>query len=299
MKWVFKGLALFALVFSIFLGLFLFTEPGLQLLVKTGERLSQGKLKVDETAGKLGNSFTITGLSYSDAGLSLEIDHILASWHPFALFRGEFHLTGFYVEGVKLVTSVEEGKTSDRQDGITLPEVTLPMAMLLKRIEIKDVEIISGSDPITTIDRAVLEVDGRRDGIKINVLELKAKEYEISLSGSIGMRQNWPAEIAGEWLVEMPDSPKFTGTCSLSGSFIKGKLKLDMTAPFVVGIYTDYSLADIIKWQSVLVANGVNPGLFAEEFPGDLDMEAAVNGQFAGGSISADIDLKRIEGKLR
>ncbi len=298
MKKALAGCAIVLIALSSLLWFMLFSEKGLQLLVHYGQELSKGSVKIESSVGKLGNSFTLSDLFYSTGGVSLKVNHIQVSWHPLALLRGEFHLIDLFVDGVKLTTMAEGQKVKSGRDGFALPEIALPLTVVLKRIEIENIEILSGSNPVTRIDRAVLAMVVRDDTIEISTLSLKAGDNEIDLAGSVGMQKDWPVKINGKWNVEAVGFPGATGICSLSGSVNKGRLKLEVDTPFSAELSTDYSLSEGVKWHLSLISREVNPEIFHKDFPGKLDLDVAVKGQYVKGDISADIEIRKIEGDL-
>lgn len=56
---------------------------------------------------------------------------------------------------------------------------------------------------------------------------------------------------------------------------------------------------DMLSWRASLTGNGINPVLYNQQWPGSLNLEAVISGQFRDGEVKADLDLIQLDGELR
>jgi len=67
----------------------------------------------------------------------------------------------------------------------------------------------------------------------------------------------------------------------------------------IIGMQGDVQWTPAVHWQLTTDGRHVNPGVQYQEWPGQLDWLIRTTGTLADDGISADLDLTRLEGKLR
>ena len=186
------------------------TRSGLQTLLTLGGRLGDGTFQADHVEGRLWGPLALRGVSYQSAdGARTTLGHLALDWR---------------VEGGALVVRATAAEVRYRaapaatvpDAGLQLPEITLPVALVIERFEVTDLR--RAGDPDALLDRLRLSGRGRDSRWRDLALTVERGGDRLEASGELGTRGDWPIELAVAWhWAGAPNGP-LSGSGHLRGS---------------------------------------------------------------------------------
>ena len=226
------ALSLFLLV-TIGLGLLVATAPGMRWLLSRAAPLAPGRLRIARIDGTLLGPLSLRGIDYTDESGQLTVDQLRLSWRPIHLLRGEFSIDTLSVQGVQYKQPSQQ--RSPRQGGGgPLPSIRLPLRIEVSKADIDRITYASG-DQRVTLDHVA--ISGRMDerGLKIRSLQVASPLFDLSLSGTIDPRGDYPFSVAIVWSAPLPAAPPLQGEGEVQGTLKQFDLRHRLTKPFRIG----------------------------------------------------------------
>lgn len=200
------------------------TDRGFHFLMDTASEMTSGALTFSKITGNLLGELTISDFAYSDDALQLNLDQFQFNWHPKSLLQRNLMIETIKADGVKFkqlqaAIEPEEEEISDSQEAIELPDISLPVNIYLKQIQISDVDFVSAPDAEALhIDKVQLSADMIESEVKLHQFALKMPEVQAALNGSIELLQDYPLSLQSDISLTLPDQPELTLDGSIQGN---------------------------------------------------------------------------------
>ena len=299
MKKIGIALAIFALLTGFSLGFAVFSETGLKLVVRAGEQLSGGRLKIGQVDGRLVDRFSIKAMHYVDPDLSVKADYIEFSWNPGALLRGHLHIYSGNVRELHIVSLAEEPAAATTSASLIPPDFKLPFDFSIDAFRLENCTFSTSKETVAMFQRLEVETSGSANQLKINTLKVVSNLYDLELRGTLGIADDWPINVTGSWKFKPAELPELMGRGQVTGSLAEGRAKVELNSPYSAQLTGQFSLDEGISWQAELQASGLDPSIMWPTLSGNLDIEALLRGEYRGDSFRADLKIAALEGELQ
>ncbi len=283
---------LFGLVFLIIiivgaLGLLTMTEPGLLWIYGRAGPFIPGELAIDGLHGRLVGPIGVQGVRYRSPQVDLELQRGSVNWDPVELFFKRVRITECSLSGLRIelkeATDGAKKKPAGRRD-----DIHLPLAADLERASITDITMVRpGSAPPMVIHEIRLQAKTRGDSLNIDALKLDADRFQISASGRIDIKANFPADLRVDWAVQPEGFNPMTGGGTLAGSMTKLDVLQNMKTPLSATLKaTAVDLLTAPRWEAHLKIDPASLQTLRPAWP-----PVTIDGQIQGTGAGKDIAL--------
>ncbi len=246
------------------------TPSGLRFLIDRGRSAITGELSVGDIQGGLFGHLCLRDVRYSDRVLSVKVDMLVLDWVPAELLHHRFHVRLLKVDGVHykgLQQSEEKGPEKKASGPFALPDITLPVAVILDDVQVNGVHVAqkSASKPVE-IDRLALTASFDNAGLTLSDLEFLMPGISFHLKGRLDpvgaypldFRMRWSASFKGKLAVAVEGRGRLEGDLrqlSFTHS-VKGDVdaELEVHASDVLGK---------LGWDANVALQHVSPNLLA------------------------------------
>ena len=289
MKRPFKylGLSLILLVFlitGIGAGL-LGTQPGFQWLLQTADRVIPGSFRFERLEGSLIPGFELHGVRYENPEeMNLEVSRLVLAWSPARLFAGVLELTELSIHQTKFeqtVAPAEEKTEPEISEGnIELPNIKMPLAVEIHKIEIRDLEIINGPETTSQrIDQLLLSASGNNTGITLSKVWLKTPELEFNAKGTLVPEGGYPIDLKTDWQLGLKEIPEIKADGTISGDLRLLRIQQSLQGALQAQLEIELSaLLSDLNWKAKLNIDQLAGGLVPSELPADLTLNITGEG---------------------
>jgi len=257
-------LSLFFLTFFISIIGLLGTEKGLHFIVEQAQQFIPGELKINQIQGRLLDRFSITGLSYRHQETAVTIDVFKFSWNSKALFNKEFHIQQLYIEGIDLKLPKSSEKNQEVSAPLQLPNVQLPLAIVIDQFQIKTVAIHQTEEKTIIINQLELQAIVTQQ-LSLQNLVFDSPQFGIKTAGRIALQPPYPLQLEMDWQANLPDNLHIAGKGQLQGHLQQLTLTQTLSKPTVIVLKTtiDQPLQDL-TWTTQLDWHNLQWPLVAE-----------------------------------
>lgn len=259
-RWIiFSSLSLLLLL-SIFLGLLgwiVSTEGGLRFLTKTAQQFAPGTLNIDTVEGILLEEFRLDGLSYQHDGTAVQVDSFQFAWNAKELLDRKLHIEKLHINGIQAdLPKSEEAEPEKESAPIEIPDISLPVQVVLDDVQISQVAIRTAEAEPFIIDRLELR-STTTDVWSLQHLQIKSPLLNGKLAGDVGLTKPHTVQLNLDWSAQLPD---FTvvGQGELTGDMQKLILTHTVSEPLeielestVEDILGALSMDTRLTWQEI------------------------------------------------
>jgi len=290
----FLGVLLLLVVVIGLAGALLGTSTGLSWLLQQANGKLPGSIQVASVEGGLFGRLRLQQISYQTAEMQAGADELILHWFPAELFRGRFHIAELSVRSpiyTQLIPA-REPAAPESEGTPALPDITLPIEILLDRVEVTDVRYLAEAraKPVT-VSRASLRAGWNAEGIRLHTLELEMPGIGLSVQGKVLPQGQYPLDLQTRLSLAMPDAPKAQAQGRIRGDLGKLNIEQDVSGDIQAALSAtlEEPLSDL-HWRSSLDLQGLLLQSVTPENHGRL-----------AGSLRAAGNLARAEaeGKLR
>ena len=286
-------------------------------------------LEIEGVDGALLDDLNIERILWKNDGIEVEVhdSKLKASFFPPRITIDTL--------AAKLITVSlpQEEKTKERSPfSIIFPDIHLPVDVELKNIVVDEMHIKQG-DALIKLRDVKLSTIIEGDQLVLHYLsgDLYDDDGDISVSASGNMGLSTPHPLDLTILVSGDSRRIGVGTLELAAKGEVVDYQLTSKGHWKYANYPEYELdlfgtgnlehlnverlhlngeageADLtglmtwspeLNWDLELTGNGLNPGLFAKDYPGKLDMQWITTGSLAE-KLSIQLELKKLEGSLQ
>jgi len=272
------------------------TQWGLQWVTARVTGAFAGELSIASIRGRLIGPVRIQGLTYHSGAKTLKIASVAMDWRPSALLAGTMHITHFDLEGVHFSQTAAPPPAS--RPGAGPPNITLPVAVKLDRLSIKDLTIHRDGHAPVRVDAISLAAHADRRTVHIDRLTVAAPRFNVAVHGSVRPRGAYPMEWHSRWAVRPADMKAFSGTLSVSGSLKALDLTQHLNTP--VRIDVQGHIKDVMKqpaWRARVSLLEVKARAIRKSFPpaqanGEINLNGDLHSVAARGRLSLKTQVK-------
>ena len=297
--WVFGTLLGLVLVLITTVIVLLGTETGLSWALRQTERVAPELLEIGALEGHLLDRLQVQKMQLNLPTTRLRVDAIVLDWQPSALLQREFHLSLLKIDGMTIETlglAQEPPEKAQQQPPypIALPEVKLPLTVIIDAVQINGVAIVTDVDTAPTrIDAIALQARWDETGIAIQQFDLVVPALQFAADGRIDPVGDYPLQI--HTLLSLSHASLPNG--QLQGTIAGDKEQIDIEQRFEGDAQMDLGAAitqplENLAWDGTLVVKDIpgrliNPALDAN-IEGKINTRGDLKGAQLDGHLLAD-----------
>jgi len=193
-----------------------------------------GKLEIAEMNGLLRGPMEIHKVVYRTDIAEVTIDTLKIDWRLGELWRRRLEVRALYAANVRwLVGKPGEQKSAVDSLASPLPDVDLPVAILIHKGEIHHLQITSAArDTGLLIDQVNLDASSLKDGFHVKSLVVHSHPIELEFDGTVVPRGSYPLTLSGRWAYRPPRGPRLAGVGSVTGTLDTLRVIQELSSPF-------------------------------------------------------------------
>lgn len=297
--------AALALLFSLFSllilsALFLYTAIGGHVL-QYGLRFVDG-VSVERIEGSLADELSIANFSYTSDKLVLAVQHCRISWQPERLLESTLQIADLFAKDVVIQFKEGEPETKVVSDSsVTLPEISLPIGVLVNHLRVEDVWFQQKSPDSWMIRELDLEAEYDRHAYTIKHLHFDAPQAVFDLHGKLSTAQGWTIDMGGNWKLTFTGYSTMQGDIRAAGPLSELAVEANAAAPYTLSV--NGVLKELLndpQWTAKIYNGYGNLKDINQKWP-DIELEhvaADAAGSFAtyGGRVSGTASYWRAQG---
>ncbi|MDH0747711.1 translocation/assembly module TamB [Pseudomonas sp. GD03842] len=154
-------------------------------------------LSLQHFTGRLGGAWQADSLLWQSGESQVEVDAPVFAWSPSCLARMTLCIDTLQAEDIRMRFAPSDA--APRSGPITLPDLDLPLAIELGRVQVGSVRL-DGTEQVRDLH---LAAHWTADGLKIDSLHAQRDEMALDLVGLLKPTADWPLTAQGE--VKLPD----------------------------------------------------------------------------------------------
>ncbi len=271
------------------------TESGARTLLGWAREFSDGRLKIDAVQGTLLGQLQLRGVAYRQPGMKLDIGQARLHWRPLELLDRTLRIETLSVEKLRYTATADAPPPEPPSEGpISLPELQLPIRILLDAVSVDDVVAVTAPDaaPIV-VHNARLVAVWDADGITLKTLEAATPEADLEASGALNPVGDYPLTLKNRIALHLKDAPRLQLDGGISGDLktlnIKQRVSGDIQA--VVDARLDDPL-DKLGWQAKINLESLEPASFSEAVSGVLSGVIDGSGSLRQAKVKSRLKLR-------
>ncbi|RLJ20443.1 DUF490 domain-containing protein [bacterium endosymbiont of Escarpia laminata] len=277
------------------LGFVAHSESGTRWLFDLARDLTPGDLQAESLNGRLTGPLYLTGLSYHDGDLLLEIGHLNLDWQPVALLQRRLQILSLELNQSRLTLPQTAPDSTPPEP---FPGLALPLELVLKSVEVTDFHLIqsTAAEPVV-IEQISLAAQISGETLKINHLDATALGAQVKINGNVRLIPTLPLELQLQWRYQLPEGPGLSGQGRVTGNLSELKLEQTLSPPLSTTLNaTLYELETAPRWDAILALNETDLGAFVANFPARISGRLHTTG--SPETIKVDGNLKLTERSL-
>ncbi len=272
-------------------------------------------LSLQGVEGTLTDTLEIQQIELSLPAQKVQLEQLKFVWRPWELFDKHLQVNELSLARVQLdlATPAEQTEPEAPSSAQVLPELPaleLPLQITLKQVSLGEVDVRQDGKPLTAPVSLQLAAHSEGERVLLDRLELIQAQSRVSLTGwtepSKQFLSHLQAQVNGRiedwWAPEHWESSK-PFQLNLNADFVgaerSANVQIDLQqADTHLGLQADLGLAEQLKVNYQLQAQGINPALVQPEWPGLLGLDMTGNLTLAD-TPELDVQLARLDGQLR
>jgi len=289
--WLWRLALVLLLLVATGLALLVGTEAGLRAALGLAQSAVPGRLSIQSVSGRLIGPLEIQGLRFGDAAAVVEVDRAAFDWRPRELLAGRVHLSVLELQGVRVTPGDAPPAETEPEGGPAgLPEIALPVEILLDRVRISDARLLK--DGVPPLEDAVLRARASRSELTVDELSLRLPGIRVALAGGIGLAAGTASDLRLDWTWDGPQGQSLTGAGRVTGPIDVLQIEHRVSGAAEVSLSARLEgLPAAPRWDATLDLVRVEPALLVADVPA-----LTVTGRLATRGVPTDLSA---EGSVR
>ncbi|MGB5458179.1 MAG: hypothetical protein WBO18_19705, partial [Gammaproteobacteria bacterium] len=290
--WVFGTLLGLVLVLITTVIVLLGTETGLSWALRQTARVAPELLEIGAVEGHLLDRLQVQKMQLNLPTMRLRVDDLVLDWQPSALFQREFHLSllkidGVTIEAVDLAQEPPETAQEKPPYPIALPDVKLPLTVIIDAVQINGVQIVN--NPMR-IENIALQARWDDKGIAIQQFDVAMPALQFAADGRINPVGHFPLEI--HTLLSLSHASLPNG--KLQGTIAGDKKQIDITQRFEGDAQIDLGAAitqplENLAWDGALVVKDIPGRLISPALAAHIKGKINTRGDLQGAQLDGHL----------
>jgi len=257
-------------------------------------------IKLDSLHGRLIGPVLVDSVSYSLNDYSVNIEKVALDWDIISMLDGTLHLKDVSTGKIEYSVTNTVGQKNISEPG--LPEIKLPIDIIIDKAQIKNIIIKADKTNVVRINGVNLSASLKKNVLEINYLELDFPEIKINLSGNVVPENNYSTKLNIQWVLADLKKYNYKGEGVVTGDaseliirhVLKGTVDADLKGTIMDPV-------NDLRWQADIDIQNI---VFADyDFP-DKNFSAFVahiegEGDLKSFSVQTNLDAQHDEyGKI-
>jgi len=270
------------------------TESGLSFAIAKAERFVP-QLSIQKTSGRFYDGAVFEQINYQiDDGSSLSLSNLLINWQAMRLFSGQLVIDKLFIGDVVITQTADK---IDESSPITLPNIRVPLAILLKNFSVNSLILIDQKQNKTQLISGLkTEISLWGDSLKIRSSLIKyADNAKLELNGAIRLSEQYKTDLAYQWTVIDPTLKTISAKGNIKGNLAELKLEQQLLKPVLsTQKITVSDLLDKAIWSADIHIPQLNIADFVTDQSGVIDnLKLKANGDLTCANLILDSQFKQ------
>ena len=210
----------------------IFTSTGLHVSSGLAEIVTGGRVSIGASEGSIAANWLLRDVLVTAEVADIRIGRISCQWQPRRLMEKNLHIADLAIDDVRI--SIKGGKSSPEvsSTSITLPAVTLPVPVLIGRLQIDKVAIVDSEEHSLFEARSLsarLAGDGSR--LQVSGIALDAPYMGGGGEARLDMSGDWPLVVNADWWVRIEGCTRFGGGFEAGGTLTDPTFHVQLSEP--------------------------------------------------------------------
>lgn len=286
---VISGIVIFMVSLLIIALLLVGTERGTRMTLNIAQQFSPGELIIEHQSGHLLGELKLARAQFNQENLSIGASDIVLKWRPRKLIGQTLYVDHFTFSSLDVVTTTDDTADDDSSDKVELPEISLPIEIVLKDVVLNNITLQLG-ELNQHIERVELSAHSIHDQHHIERLLVNVEQSEVRAQGDIHTHGKYAMDLSVEALVELPELHSLEVQLALQGDM--ENLDVNLTTSGLASTNVEaqvYHLLDLeqLSWDASIKLDGIRHQLVAEHVS---EMDVALRSR--GNLTSLEVDLE-------
>lgn len=217
------------------------TETGFHTIIHQAQRWLPGQLTVKTAQGRLLSQISLEQFAYRYRETNIKLDAFQWTWEAKALLRATLHVEKLHINGLKVhLPAPQKDKDKPQKQKHTLPDIHLPIQVVLDDIAIHEVNIQSGQAKPIVIDSLTLR-STTTDILSISSLQVKSPLLNADLTGQLGLRAPHTTQLNLTWSAALSPTLKAAGHGKIAGDIQRLTVIHELSQPTTVQLNSSIS----------------------------------------------------------
>ncbi|CAB1274646.1 translocation/assembly module TamB domain-containing protein [Candidatus Nitrosacidococcus tergens] len=208
------------------------TETGTKWLFTQISNQTSGIFQIGKIEGSLANKLTLTEVNYFSSDFDLTIEQLVFAWNPAMLLETTFWIDKLWVKSIRWHQTHSNPPSNHSSENITLPQIKLPLKIVIRDAQAKNIKIEPLKSPPQLINTVALKGKFEQQSLKLNTLYLSTHQGHIKTSGIIAPQKNYPLNLRAQWGISIPDVGEIIGKDALRGNLEQLTIYQTTQSPF-------------------------------------------------------------------
>lgn len=287
-------IAAFLLLPALFFSWLTLTENGLSWALQQAQTHLPENLSWQNIEGDLTGPITVKDIEFQQDGLIIRAKEVRLDWTPMALLAANINISQLHVRELSIVLpkteAVDVAVAQGKSPPITLPEISLPLRLVLKDVEV-DGFSLSQNDQVYTLNKVSLNASTVFSNVKIKQLNVNADSFSINVKGGLQPTSNYQHALDINWQITLPNREILKGDGQLSGNMKSTRITQNLSGPLQLTLdATVNNLLEQLNWTLKTDISQFDITRFNTDLPA---LTGAANIEANG-----DLSSARLSGKL-
>ncbi len=269
------------------------TDKGFNFLLSSASDLSSQAFTFSTVSGNFLDNLNISKIEYHDKSIQLIIKQLDLNWLPKSVVDFKIDINNLKVDGITFkqlqnTDTSEQTKTVTTSEQIKLPEINLPVDIIIKKIQFSDINFISS--PATEaiyINNIELQADLINSQLNLHQLAFTMPEVQSNINGSITLLKDYSLSLQNNITLIIPQQDELKLSGKIQGDIKQLNIKQQINGLLDASLNASAeNLLDKLEWQADLSINSFDLAHYINT-TAEIDSKE-INSE----NISAQIHLK-------
>lgn len=275
------------------------TEAGLRASLGLAQSALPGRLSIETVSGRLIGPLAVKGLRFADSAAAIELDRLAFDWRPRELLAGRLHLTVLELQGIRITPGdapAEAPEPEPAGEPVRLPELALPVEVVIDRIQIGDARVMR--EGIPPLENAVLRARASGQELRIDELSVQLPALRLALAGNLSLAVGAASDLRLDWTWDAPQGQSLTGAGRVTGPIDALAIEHRLTGAAEAVLTASLAgLPGTPRWEASLDLTRVEPALLVAQVPA-LTLSGRLASRGVPTDLSAEASLRVAEAEL-
>jgi translocation and assembly module TamB len=269
------------------------SESGLRWAYQLTRAYLPAELQVKQLSGKLIGPIRLGSIEYQQDGTLIKTGAVVFDWQPASLLTADFKISRLSIQSLEIVLPETETATQTPGQDIILPEIKLPLRIIVQQANIDDISLRQG-EQVYTLNTIRLDTSTVSSKISVEKLSISADSSSLVLNGIVQPDNNYHHELNLDWQARLPSGAVITGHGQVTGDASSTHLTQQLSGALQLTLDAQLkNLLGKLNWQAKLAATQFDSAKLDAALPAlsgrfDLDAHGDISTAVVSGTLAAN-----------